>query len=89
MATLMTDKDFAALINKKSTKVVKIPTKDTSSVYVVQVEVGDMPREQVLNHCRKLKEKLEEYVGEKFIIAPTSFGKGSLKFAELEFVEVK
>lgn len=52
--------------------------------YIIQVEIGDMPKEQTINYLTRLSEKLKELGLADFLITPTSNGQGVLKFYELK-----
>lgn len=52
--------------------------------YILQVEVGNMPREQVMAFLKNLSEKIKELGLEKFVIIPTHEGISALTFYEIK-----
>lgn len=52
--------------------------------YILQVEVGNMPREQVMTFLKNLSEKIKELGLEKFVIIPTHDGISALTFYEIK-----
>lgn len=52
--------------------------------YILQVEVGNMPREQVMTFLKNLSEKIKELGLEKFVIIPTHEGISALTFYEIK-----
>ena len=51
--------------------------------YIVQIEVGDMPKENVARFASALSEKLTSIGLKDVLITPTSNGQGCLKFYEV------
>ena len=52
--------------------------------YILQVEVGNMPREQVMTFLKTLSEEIKELGLEKFVIMPTYNGISALTFYEIK-----
>lgn len=52
--------------------------------YILQVEVGNMPREQVMNFLKTLSREIRELGLEKFVIMPTYKGISALTFYEIK-----
>jgi len=61
---------------------IKELTKDKA--YILQVEIGNMPREAQSSFFKYLAEKLREFGLEKFLLIPTSNGQPSIKFFEIK-----
>lgn len=53
-------------------------------IYLIKVEVGTMKRDDVIQLCINLKEKLTEYGIEKVLICPCHNGVPSLQIYKLE-----
>ena len=84
------DKEKLIKIIQAGDTVVNELSKDKA--YIIQVEVGDMPKEYVRNFLLNLSEKIKEIGLEKFVITPTHNGNASLTFFEIKednLVEVK
>ena len=64
----------------------------TDKAYLIQVEVGDMPKEYIGNFLKHLADKLKELGLEKFAVTPIQKGINTLTFYEIKndnLVEVK
>ena len=64
----------------------------TDKAYIIQVEFGNLPKEQVSHVLKHLADKLREIGLEKFVITPAQNGVGTLTFFEIKddkVVEVK
>ena len=62
-------------------------TKDHA--YILQIEVGDMPKEQVAKLLTRFAEKLTNLGISNFIFVPTNKNYGSLTFYEVEDGKIK
>lgn len=55
------------------------------SAYILQVEVGDMPKDKIVEFCYSLKSGLEQNLGlTKFMIIPTSNGRGRISLLNIK-----
>lgn len=64
----------------------------TDKAYIIQVEVGNMPKEYIVTFLKNLSEKLKELGLEKFVLTVAQNGVGALTFYEIKdenLVEVK
>lgn len=52
--------------------------------YIIQVEIGDMPKEHTIEYLTRLSNKLQDLGLSDFLITPTSNGQGCLKFYEIK-----
>jgi len=52
--------------------------------YIIQVEVGEMPKEHIMEYLTRLANKLQDLGLADFLITPTSNGQGVLKFFEIK-----
>ena len=75
------DKEKLIELLQKGTEVKEL-TKDKA--YILQVEVGDMPKETQGSFFKFLSEKLREFGLEKFLLIPASNGQPSIKFFEIK-----
>lgn len=62
---------------------IKMAALNPAKPYMVSIEVGDMPKENVAEFCNNVKEKLEEMGFEQLLIVPCKDGVPSLKFTEV------
>ena len=52
--------------------------------YIIQVEVGDMPKEHVARFLEVLADKFRNFGLDEVLVMPTSNGNGCLKFYEVK-----
>ena len=77
----MNKEELIKILQDDSTIVTEL---NTHNVYIVQVEVGDMPRELITRHIDNLTNKLKEIGLEKITVIPTNNGLGELIFREVK-----
>ena len=82
----MNREDILKIINGET---VDISTLNKNNSYIITVELGDMPKEQVGNLCHRLAEILRNAQIEHFIIMPTSNGLPAIKFYEFKDDQVE
>lgn len=77
----MTKEEIIELLNKPETEVKELSTGKT---YIVKVEVGNLPKEQVINILTHLREKLLDVGLENTLLVSSHNG-----IPDLTFIEVK
>ena len=77
----MTKEELIKILQDDSTIVTEL---NTNNAYIVQVEVGGMPRELIKRYIDNLTNKLKEIGLEKIIVIPTNNSLGELIFREVK-----
>lgn len=80
---MISEKKINKLIEKwlKKNKITSVKA-DSDKVYVIQIDVGDMPKEMVSRVCKRLTEKLNEFKV-KGVFIPKDEKVGKLSIYEL------
>lgn len=63
---------------------VEVAEIDSTKAYIVNIEVGNMPLDQVEVLCKKVKEKLQQMGFVQFVLMPCRDGKPSMTFTEIK-----
>ena len=77
----MSKEELIKILQDDSTIVTEL---NANNAYIVQVEIGGMPKELVKRYIDNLTNKLKEIGLEKIIIIPTDNGLGELIFREVK-----
>lgn len=54
------------------------------NTYIIEIEVGDMPKEEIFNVCSKIKQCFDNIGVSKSIIVPTYSGKRTISIFKLK-----
>ena len=63
---------------------VEVATIDSTKAYIVNVEVGNTPKDVVEKLCTRVRDKLIEMGFQQFIIMPCQNGVGMMTFTEIK-----
>jgi len=55
-----------------------------NEAYIIEIEVGDMPKEHLKNYLEVIADRLHNLGIQDFILAPTCNGQGRFKFYRLK-----
>ena len=77
----MTKEEIIELLNKPENEITEL---STDKAYVIKLEVGDMPKEQVIKYVTTVKAKLFNIGLKDTILIPTHNGIGDLTFIEVK-----
>ena len=76
----MTKEELIKVIKSSST----VETLYKNEAYIIEVEVGDMPKEYLKGFLETIGNKLNDLGLHDFVLAPTSNGQGHFKFYRLK-----
>ena len=79
-----TEKQIKQLDSVYNFNQIEINKLDINGIYLVKVEVGDMPKHDVFQLCSNLRNKLHELGVTKSLICPCHNGIPGIEFTQLE-----
>ena len=79
-----TEKQIKQLDSAYNFNQIEIDKLDINGIYLVKVEVGDMPKRDVMQLCTNVRNKLNELGITKSLICPSHNGLPGIEITQLE-----
>ncbi len=76
----MTKEELLKTIETSAT----VETLYKNEAYIIEIEVGDMPKEHIKNYLEVIADRLRNLGIQDFVLAPTCNGQGHFKFYRLK-----